>query len=60
MSGETICKRCGAREDAHLLVNYSDGGIVGAAALLCPTSTFASDPEPLRPPPPEKHEREAA
>jgi hypothetical protein len=35
------CQNCGLPMNEHYAVNYSDGQMVAATVLLCPTSVFA-------------------
>jgi hypothetical protein len=37
---ETPCARCGRPKDEHILVNATDGVVVGQFVLLCPTATY--------------------
>ena len=48
----TPCVHCNHPKDEHLLVNATDGIVVGDFVLLCPTSTyepvFVPRPKPRR------------
>lgn len=36
------CARCGYTRGVHVLANYADGQMVGAAGLICPLATWIS------------------
>jgi len=37
------CKRCGHDRAEHHAANLSDGNLVGAFLLICPTAVFQAD-----------------
>ena len=45
MSGPFSCARCGRPQSEHLLANFSDGNLLGREIQICPTATYAAEPD---------------
>ena len=41
-----VCILCGNVEQRHIPANYSDGNLIGATVLVCPTAMFTPNPPP--------------